>query len=266
MDGLSVFVINLDKDVRRLAWMTQALERFDIPFTRLAGIEGARLDAERQAYHGDSRREHLSPAEIGCLLSHINAWRAVASGTDPFGLILEDDVHFAPDFGSFLRAMVPCLPPTGLWVHKLETFNARMTLERSAAFKVGHRSAFLLHTNHAGAAAYIINQDMARYCLKEVPRLRHLADTELFDPARRIINDHACYQWRPSPCIQDMNLGYVQKLTSNLADDRSDMRDLHESAPRLRDKVRDLLRPSYTQAYSALLSFKGRQRSAIPFG
>ena len=43
--------------------------------------------------------------EIGCYLSHIAAWRAIADGPDEGGFIFEDDLRAEPDLGEVLALL-----------------------------------------------------------------------------------------------------------------------------------------------------------------
>lgn len=56
----------------------------------------------------------LKWGEVGCGLSHLGVWRQIAelpapaggAGVGPVGLVLEDDVEFAPGFAELLRAVI----------------------------------------------------------------------------------------------------------------------------------------------------------------
>lgn len=267
-DGLAVYLINLDRDVARRAFMERQLAAHGLSAVRVAGVCGAALSLEDAAYHAHPRRAHLSTAEVGCLLSHVRVWRAIAEGSVPHGLVLEDDVHFAPDLRAFLSGLT--LDTESLCVHRLETFRARVTLSRRATFRIGHRRAFRLDTNHGGAAAYILNQRTARHLLRFHDELQHLPDVELFDPARRCVTDLTTYQWTPAPCIQDFLFAVTharQGFGSNLDHDRSDRRAgiLHRPSKWQR-QLKALFRPVYTALYSLALLPRGRQRVDVQFG
>lgn len=263
----SVSVINLDRDTERWSWMRDQLSASDVAFERLPAVLGREITGADRTYHQEPRRAHLSPAEIGCVLSHILAWRRVADGDAPFGVILEDDLHIASDFGAFLKQVVAQLPEDALAVHRFETFGMRVTMDRDPALTVGARRCFRLHSNNAGAGAYMMTRAAARHALGFVDALRHLPDTELFDPDRRVVTGLEVYQWTPAPCVQDMILNGSKRFASNLADDRSDVRQgLLDPDRSFVDDVRDVLRPAYTAAYSIALAPGGRQRADIAFG
>jgi glycosyl transferase family 25 len=58
-----------------------------------------------EPYWSNPRRSHLGGAEIGCLLSHANAWRLIAQADREHGLVLEDDIHVCADFGDLIRGL-----------------------------------------------------------------------------------------------------------------------------------------------------------------
>jgi glycosyl transferase family 25 len=265
---MDFYLINLDRDVERRRWMDAQLRRQRLSYERIVGVPGDALAAADASYHAAPARAHLSAPEIGCLLSHLRVWRAIASGPSEHAVVFEDDVHLVPDFRIFVDRLR--LSPDELCVHRLETFRARVTLDRFPAYRVGHRAAYRLNTNHGGAAAYVLNRRTARHLLSFREQLAHLPDVELFDPTRRAVGPLITYQWTPAPCIQDflmVRTPHGQGFGSNLDHDRSDRRAgvlLHPS--RLNRRLKALARPMYTAAYSFLLAPRGLQRVDVHFG
>lgn len=95
------YVINLAKNTRRMEASARQLDAAGVPWRRVNAVWGADLpeaevarvyDAARNARDG---KHALVRPEIGCYLSHIAAWRAIAEGETPGGFIFEDD--FAAD-------------------------------------------------------------------------------------------------------------------------------------------------------------------------
>ena len=265
---MDFYLINLDRDVQRRQWMDAQLRRQCLAYRRVPGVLGSALDATDAAYHADPARAHLSAPEVGCLLSHLRVWRLIAEGAADHAVVFEDDVHLAHDFRLFIDRLK--LGASELCVHRLETFRARVTLERAPAFRVGHRAAYRLNTNHGGAAAYVLNRRTARHLLTFRTQLRHLPDIELFDPARRAVGPLVTYQWTPAPCIQDFLLVRTpesQGFGSNLDHDRSDRRaGLLQHPSKLNRRLKELARPVYTAAYSLVLAPRGLQRVDVRFG
>ena len=240
-----------------------------LEYLRVVAVDGVEVRLKQYPYASDPRRSHLSAAEIGCLLSHTNAWRLITEGHGEDGLVLEDDVHVADDFGNLVRSL--SLDPKELSIHKLETNYANVTLARQPAYTVGSRRAHKLETNHSAAGAYILNKRTASHLLNYVAVFAEPIDTELFDPARRKVKSVTIYQWIPAPCIQDCflwrpghksNIGFVSRIGL----DRADRRFYSGvGSQNCKELLKSLLRPVYTKLYSVWLSQRGRMRTRIEF-
>ncbi|APX91088.1 glycosyl transferase family 25 [Brevirhabdus pacifica] len=91
------YLINLADNTERLDRSKAQFDAQGIAFSRIDGVNGwAMSEDELSRVHdaeGNARiaRHPLVPAEIGCYLSHIDAWRAIAEGDAPGGFIFEDD-------------------------------------------------------------------------------------------------------------------------------------------------------------------------------
>jgi glycosyl transferase, family 25 len=263
-----IYVINLDKDVERLQWMEQQLTAHKLAYSRVAAVNGMQIQKPKDPYWSDPRRSHLGPPEIGCLLSHANAWRLIAQADGEHGLVLEDDVHLSDDFGDFIRSV--SFDANEFCVHKLETFRANVTLIRRPAYTARNHRAHKLETNHGGSGAYILNKKTASHLLDHLDLFGEAMDIELFDPHRRTINNLTIYQWLPAPCIQDFLVSepiYKKSFVSNIAKDRSDERlqFIGKRVPKHTKILKARLRMLYTKLYSAWLLPSGRMRKRIDF-
>lgn len=267
LNQTAVHLINLDKDSDRLAHMDASLSKLGLPYSRFPAVKGSNLTPEQAADAEEMALAHLSPAEAGCLLSHLTIWEKVAESDTPLALILEDDLHFAPGFGELVAYLDRHVDEAANEIHRFETFFARVTLARQSCYAFDGRQGFHMHSNHAGAAAYLLSRKTARTLLSCKGSLRHLPDTEMFDPERRAANGFKVVQWLPAPCVQDMLIPSNKGLQSNLAsaryDDRAGITRHDKGFARALKKV---LRPAYTRMYSLLLSARGRMRRHIRFG
>lgn len=91
------YLINLKANTDRLANCARQFDAAGIPWTRVDGVNGwAMTDEEVARVYSATRnakdgKHPLVKPEIGCYLSHIEAWRQIAEGTEPGGFIFEDD-------------------------------------------------------------------------------------------------------------------------------------------------------------------------------
>ncbi|HYP86173.1 glycosyltransferase family 25 protein [Variovorax sp.] len=107
------FLINLDRSPDRLQAMKERLERAQLPWLRVPGVDGKTLDMSQCAEVDERgfRQRHgkrLNPAEVGCYLSHIKALKAFLDGPWMWALVLEDDADFPEDFAVVLEQLAQC--------------------------------------------------------------------------------------------------------------------------------------------------------------
>lgn len=96
------FVINLDRETGRLAWMTMAFHRMGLGFERFSAIDKTALDDDIINRLVIRDHHNWSPGEVACFMSHIAVWRRIAEGSDAHAVVLEDDVYFSQDAAVFL--------------------------------------------------------------------------------------------------------------------------------------------------------------------
>lgn len=120
-------VISLARTPHRFATFAAAYGASDLAGTRLARVEavdGLATDLARHVEAGamerlremqrtGHRRGHpdLTPGAVGCYLSHLRAWRAVAASGAPYGLVFEDDARVPVRVRDALQRAVEGLPP-----------------------------------------------------------------------------------------------------------------------------------------------------------
>jgi glycosyl transferase family 25 len=119
-NSVGFFVINLDRSVDRWKTIQNHLTSFDLSVTRVSGIYGKQaptlrddpkiVDLERYRMYTKGKEPGLG--EIGCYLSHRKALIAFLASDYEYGVIVEDDVSFAPDIGQTIQDL---LKRTGLW-------------------------------------------------------------------------------------------------------------------------------------------------------
>ncbi len=132
-----VLLINLDADTARLGRMQRQLD--GIAYTRIPGVKGAHLPdhALRSLTRGIA---HMQKGTVGCFLSHVAAWEAVAK-SGRISLILEDDAW-----------IIAGLPPSLAELSLPRGFDLSFVNERMSGS--GHRdSERVFETRSVGAVA-----------------------------------------------------------------------------------------------------------------
>ena len=103
-----IHVINLDRAGDRMAAISDHLDALGLRFSRIAAVDGHAVPAEirHKLTQGAPRyKRPLTPAEIGCTLSHLLVWDRIARGPAPVAIVLEDDARLRPGAGAQLAAL-----------------------------------------------------------------------------------------------------------------------------------------------------------------
>jgi glycosyl transferase family 25 len=219
------YLINLDRSPERLARMASILGEMGVDFERVAAVDGETLSEEQlvAAVSPTSGRRPLSRGEIGCLLSHRLCLERIASGTDAFGLVLEDDIHFSANASSLLKQSN--WVPENADLVKIETTSIMdrpaIQISRKRDQINAVHSIARLYSKHEGTAGYIVSKSFARTWAELTFVIKEPFDDIVFDPKCGILLDKKIYQMIPPLCIQDKWMfGSFSSLGSVLDADR----------------------------------------------
>lgn len=95
---ITTYVINLETSTERLELISSRLHALDIPFERVAAIDGRKLDmATVDGYDADRAEQYMGRrlvgGEIGCYRSHLAVAERFLASEARYGLVLEDDAQ-----------------------------------------------------------------------------------------------------------------------------------------------------------------------------
>lgn len=94
------YLINLDRGSDRLAVSAKLFADAGLAFERVPAVDGKALSRARRSEVCPPVRFYLAnahralPGEIGCVLSHLAAWRTAFAGYVPAAAFFEDDISF----------------------------------------------------------------------------------------------------------------------------------------------------------------------------
>lgn len=106
MSTLPIFVINMPTATDRRAAIAQQLTALGLEARWITATRGADMtEAEvTQVYDESLNRKYfrraLSPGEIGCYVSHREAWQSLLNSTADSAIVLEDDIHLNEHFSN----------------------------------------------------------------------------------------------------------------------------------------------------------------------
>ncbi|PIT93325.1 MAG: hypothetical protein COU06_00405 [Candidatus Harrisonbacteria bacterium CG10_big_fil_rev_8_21_14_0_10_38_8] len=104
---IKTFVINLDKDKERMRFMDKQLTTLGIKYERIPGVYGKTYTPTIQEYNIRLVKEKnlrlLPPGDLGCALSHQQAYKKLLREELEYVLILEDDVELPSNFKDIIE-------------------------------------------------------------------------------------------------------------------------------------------------------------------
>lgn len=206
------YVINLDRSVERLTLFRERAAKVGLNFERFPAVDGKQLSDDVVSLWQQRSKiwEPLLPTEVACFLSHRGVWQKIASGADPWAIVVEDDVVFSPDAGEVLSS--PDWFPKGFHVLKFETMGNRVELSGRVYARKGGYKLRRLKDDHIGAAGYILDRESARFLVDWTRDRCEPADKLLFHPSQLSSAGYPILQMTPALCMQDFHLLTKQEL------------------------------------------------------
>ena len=184
----AVLILNLARRPDRWRAMRDKLAAagFGGDVRRVDAVDGAALDVSdasvasifnltRWRYGAGARNAHQDhgyrPRVIGCALSHLAAWRAVAAAADDHAmhLVLEDDAVFVDDFAAKWASLAPHLAADYSWdLLHLGVLDDRDLYDDAplAEYDGVKRFSARQRSYGAGAFAYVLRPRTARWLLE----------------------------------------------------------------------------------------------------
>lgn len=199
---MRVLAINLDRSPDRLAEFSAEAARCGLAFERLSAVDGAKLDSGTLGAVVDPhfRFQPMGRGEVAIFLSHREAWRIAAAGSDPWTAVMEDDVRLADDIAAVLAAIEEIDPDAG--IVRMETTLRRVVLDEEAVRLTPARAIHRLRSWHGGTAAYAIHRNCAKELLARSERFADPVDQWLFNPLSPIFEAAHTSQLFPGAAVQ----------------------------------------------------------------
>lgn len=226
-----IFYINLATRGDRREFMERQFQKLAIVATRIEAVTPDTTPvADSERYCDPSRIYWLTPGELACNLSHVNAMLALLRTEAPFGVVFEDDVVLSSALPEFLGALERDGMPAGLI--KIETFDEPLRLEPGPAGRVGRFALQRPWSWSAGAAGYVVSRRAAEIASRSLEMRYKQVDRVLFNPYEPLARHLAMRHAEPALCIQQQRTT-SKRLSSGLDDSRNLRREI-ESAQGLR--------------------------------
>ncbi len=169
-EKLKILIINRKSDTSRRKDISERLEKLGLDFSFFEAVDGHAIDAFSVPEYDRKKRlrqfgRDLTVGEIGCILSHRAVYKKIVAEKIPLTLILEDDVHFEPDFPELIQQL---LSTQNKW-------DMVRFLDRKKIYKGTHHILKHLSDKYAltrvqavpgGAYAYLLTEHAAQSLLR----------------------------------------------------------------------------------------------------
>ena len=163
---MKAFVINLAASTERRRHMQRQLERLGIEHEFVAAVDGGALTAgDRQGLVCEDAvaraSDWLRPGIIGCCLSHVAAYRAIAADGAAAALVLEDDVILPTYTADLLTTLASSLDRREVALMYYRSIRScRLSDRESVSLAEGHRLLYPIDLEPLNATtAYVITRE-----------------------------------------------------------------------------------------------------------
>jgi len=162
---LQVLVISLHRSLDRRAKVAQELQKTSLSWTFLDAVDGSALQTPPPEYKALKVKclqgYELTPNEIGCYLSHKEAWKYCVEKNIPT-LIFEDDFVLTPEFEHVVSVL-------------LSSPNSWSFIRLQGLYEVSYQDISVIDGIHlvknigdaVGATAYLLKPEIARVLIHQ---------------------------------------------------------------------------------------------------
>lgn len=180
MENLASFVINLDRSPDRMAQTSALLNGIDLPFTRIAAVDGANCNTELAQNALATMGRPLSSGEVGCFLSHRHAAEAFLASDAELGLVFEDDVDLTPHSMACLNILAQTWRNFSIWdvINLARPAKKHLTPVRPAVWD-GPLPLYHAHYMPVTTTALLWTRGGARAFLMMSERLQYPVDVQI---------------------------------------------------------------------------------------
>lgn len=224
-----IYLINLDRSTERLQKCKALLEKHKLLFERVPAICGRSLSevSRLEHYCPDLNKTryyyNLTRAQIGCFLSHREAWRRIAEGDADYGIVLEDDFLLE---GNVQKALDTLNSLTHDWdLIKLSAY-ANRTRPIAKQFSINEDFSLVVHKKPmSGGAATAISKKGAQKLYASTAKFGRPCDTEI-----QHFWEHGItvLSLMPYPFSQDIACDSTIACSKKSKDDRRPLRRLSQ--------------------------------------
>lgn len=168
--NIPAFVINLDRQPKRMARFEEAFQEMGIAVERFPAVDGQNLSDINDFIHPlmhlvHEPRKFNVRAHAGCFLSHAKVWKQITERKASWSLILEDDVCPTNISRDFLEAFELAPPPFDIVRLHSNAGSQKAGRQRETGVEIDGIKLTVDMLGARSTGAYLISYEGAQKCL-----------------------------------------------------------------------------------------------------
>jgi glycosyl transferase family 25 len=112
---MKIFIINLERRLDKLERIKERISKIELNNENIEivkAVDGNKIDNEylnkngyciNKEWRDNTYRRSIKSGEIGCSISHYNAWKRIIEDDIEFAIILEDDAVFSDKYKEIIK-------------------------------------------------------------------------------------------------------------------------------------------------------------------
>jgi glycosyl transferase family 25 len=182
-----IWVISLERAALRRDSITTSLDAVGLDYEVIDAVDGGMLTDGQRAQYSRTRAlltigRGLGWGEIGCALSHLDAYERLIRSGAPVGVVMEDDVVASADLPGVLERLDSIAEPWDvITLHSLFDDAEPVPIDREPFY--GRYRLCRYRRVTYGAQCYVITRDAAHRLLDVARPIRIPADDLIYRPA-----------------------------------------------------------------------------------
>lgn len=210
---MKTYIINLDQDTARLAFLTTSFNKLGIPFERISAVDGRKFSDEayqafmqvRPRLRNKGENKTWLRGQMGCFLSHYQTWEKIAAGNERFCAVFEDDLHVSDELQKILAD--DHWIPDDVDLIRLDTSTNRVRLTNAPEVTYLGRTAYGVKSTSWCTGGYLINKRTAQQLINLEPAAHEPSDVILYNfENSAVAKNFKILQFQPALCTQDKHL------------------------------------------------------------
>lgn len=211
---MKIQLINLDRDTDRLHHIEKQFKDFALPpFERIPAIYGHNLSPSIKSQFTNPRFTNWHPGQIGCFLSHKQAWTNLLESKSQYSLVLEDDILISKQLAKINDEILNSIE--NKFILRLDPPSARVKAQHISS--IAGRSVIELMSDSWCTGAYILDRACAEYLLSVDPKDYMPSDHFLYSFSSSVVpHNIRILQISPALASQERYENDTSQFTSNI--------------------------------------------------